>query len=230
MNDLAEILAVRLARAWVSLYTRGLPDDIRHARCAEIESDLWEHRHYVSVDGSGGFTAGILGRVLAGILADISWSVEERGTARRVISMDDPWYGQRRLQNHIIPGISVLVVMAALVTMVGLPTAASALIAGFVVLAMVGLTRGLVGSPVGMVSGEEGYMGAGTYRSRRMWLLVVLGVSMAVLVGTAAYAFSLESWGDTRGIVFNIVGFVSMAVGLVVLVLLIADFARARRG
>jgi hypothetical protein len=30
--------------------------------------------------------------------------------------------------------------------------------------------------------------------------------------------------------VFNIVGFTSMAVGLAALVLLIADFARARRG
>jgi hypothetical protein len=52
---------------------------------------------------------------------------------------------------------------------------------------------------------------------------------MAVLVGTVAYAFSLESWGDTRLMVFNILGFTSMAIGLVALVLLIADFARARQ-
>jgi hypothetical protein len=43
-------------------------------------------------------------------------------------------------------GISVLVVMAGLVTIVGLPTAASALIAGLVVLAMIGLTHALVGA------------------------------------------------------------------------------------
>ena len=53
---------------------------------------------------------------------------------------------------------------------------------------------------------------------------------MAVLVGTVAYAFSLESWGFTHGMVFNIVGLASIAFGLVALVLLIADFARARRG
>jgi hypothetical protein len=70
-------------------------------------------------------------------------------------------------------------------------------------------------------------MDAGTYRSRRTRLLVILGVSMAVLVGTVAYAFSLESWGDTRGMVFNIVGFTSMAVGLAALVLLIGDFTQA---
>lgn len=120
--------------------------------------------------------------------------------------------------------------MAALVTIVGLPTAASALIAGLVVLAMVGLTRALVGSPVGAASEKERYMEAGTYRSRRTRLLVILGVSMAVLVGTVAYAFSLESWGDTHLWVFNIVGFASMALGLVALVLLIADFAWVRRG
>jgi hypothetical protein len=140
------------------------------------------------------------------------------------------WYEQRRLQNLIILGISVLVVMAALVTVVGLPTAASVLIAGLVVLAMVGLTRALVGSPVGAASEKERYMETGTYRSRRTRLLVILGVSMAVLVGTVAYAFSLESWGDTHLWVFNVVGFASMAFGLVALVLLIADFARARRG
>jgi MFS family permease len=138
-------------------------------------------------------------------------------------------YEQRRLQNLIILGISVLVLMAALVTMVGLPTAASVLIAGLVVLAMVSLTRALVESSVGAASEKERYMET-TYRSRRTQLLVILGVSMAILVGTVAYAFSLESWGDMHLWVFNIVGFASMAFGLVALVLLIADFAQARRG
>jgi hypothetical protein len=139
-------------------------------------------------------------------------------------------YEQRRLQNLIILGISALVVMAALVTMVGLPTTASVLIAGLVVLAMVSLTRALVGGSVGAASEKERYMETGTYRSRRTRLLVILGLSMAVLVGTVAYAFFLESWGDMHLWVFNIVGFASMAFGLVALVLLIADFAQARRG
>ncbi len=47
-------------------------------------------------------------------------------------------YEQRRLQNLIILGISVLVVMAALVTIVGLPTAALVLIAGLVLFALDG--------------------------------------------------------------------------------------------
>ena len=72
-------------------------------------------------------------------------------------------------------------------------------------------------------------MDAGTARSRRKWLLIVLGVSIAVLVGTAAYASSLESWGDTQEIIFTIVSFVAPTVALVALVLLIADFVRARR-
>ncbi len=72
-------------------------------------------------------------------------------------------------------------------------------------------------------------MDASTARSRRTWLLIILGVSIAVYVGTAAYATSLESWSDTQESIFTIVKIVAPAVALVALVLLIADFVRARR-
>ncbi|MDQ4042418.1 MAG: hypothetical protein M3118_01195 [Actinomycetota bacterium] len=231
MNNLAESVAVRLARAWVSLYTRGLRAETRDARRAEIESDLWEYRHDISANGSKGLAASVLGRVLAGVPADISWSIEEYGSARGASSMDDRSDGQMKLQKAIILGISVVAVTTAMVMITGLPTATSALLGGLGVLAMVGLINVLVRSPIGAVSGvgKENYMDANTYRSRRKRLLVVLGVCVATLLLIGAYAFSLESWGETLSVVFNIVGFVLVAVGLVALVLLVADLVRARR-
>ena len=37
-------LAVGMTRSWVTLYTSGLPRELRDARRAEIDSDLWEHQ------------------------------------------------------------------------------------------------------------------------------------------------------------------------------------------
>jgi hypothetical protein len=230
MSDLAERLPVRLAQAWVALYTRGLPADRRDARRAEISSDLWEQCHDGSRDGSASATASVLGRVLAGALADISWRVEERGFARKVGAMDASWYGQQvqRRQIIIIPGISVLV---GVVTLAGLSGAAAALLAGLMALALVGLTRGLMVSPVGSLSGKGTHMetGISINQRRRKTLLIVLGVSVIVLAGTYAYAMSLEDWGDTREVIFPVVSLVSLAVGLGALILLVANIARARR-
>jgi len=58
----------------VRTYTRGLPDEVRLARCAEIDSDLHEHR------GTGAPGAAIVGRTLRGVPADVVWRREERRT------------------------------------------------------------------------------------------------------------------------------------------------------
>lgn len=61
----------RLARWWVDRYTRGLADDARDARRAELTSDLWEHR---SAYGAAGATQlAIVSRCVRGIPADLSW-------------------------------------------------------------------------------------------------------------------------------------------------------------
>ena len=229
MSDLTERLPVRLAQTWVALYTRGLPADRRDARRAEISSDLWEQRSDGSRDGSGRVTASMLGRVLAGVPADISWRVEERGFARKGGAMES-WSGQQGLRRQliIIPGISVLV---GLVTLAGLPGAAAALLAGLMALALVGLTHGLMVSPVGASSGKGTPMETAirSTQSRRTTLLIVLGVSMVVLAGTYAYAMSLDHWGDTRALIFQGLALGSLIVGLGALILLVANVARARR-
>ncbi|MDQ3654133.1 MAG: hypothetical protein M3457_03495 [Chloroflexota bacterium] len=215
-----------LARAWVALYTRGLPADCRDARRAEITSDLWEQRHDGARTGSGSGLSGALGRVLAGMPADISWRIEERGVVRAGATL-----GSRQLlrrQVIIIPGISVLV---GLVTLAGQPGTAAALLAGLMALALVGLTRGLILSPVAASSGKEIPMETGITINlrRRTTLLIVLGVSMIVLAATYAYALSLEHWGDTREWIFLGLGWGSLIVGVGALSLLIVDIARARR-
>lgn len=44
-------LTSAVTRLWTSLYTRGLPADIRTNRRDEIDSDLWDHRHQAEALG-----------------------------------------------------------------------------------------------------------------------------------------------------------------------------------
>jgi hypothetical protein len=62
--------------------------------------------------------------------------------------------------------------------------------------------------------------------SRWKWLFVVIGVSVATIVGIGAYAFSLEEWGDTRVMIFGLGWFVAAIVGLIATGLLISDLIR----
>jgi hypothetical protein len=72
-----------LVRAWVRLYTRGLPAEVRAARRDEIDDDLWcEHEEAASLGRSGRSLDAELGlRLLFGMPADISWRLTYRGNA-----------------------------------------------------------------------------------------------------------------------------------------------------
>ena len=59
--------------------------------------------------------------------------------------------------------------------------------------------------------------------SRWKWLLLVIGICVATVVGMSAYAFSLEEWGAARTMIFNLGGLLAIGAGLVALVLLISD-------
>jgi hypothetical protein len=72
-----------LVRRWVALYTVGLPRDIRDARRAEIEDDLWSQAHEGLVDATGSGESGdVLARLVFGIWADITWRLEQRHRER----------------------------------------------------------------------------------------------------------------------------------------------------
>ena len=68
-----------LVRRWVALYTAGLPADIRDARREEIEDDLWCQAHEVDPEVA---SDGVLGRLVFGLWADITWRLEQRHRAR----------------------------------------------------------------------------------------------------------------------------------------------------
>lgn len=76
--------SVALTRAWCNAYTRGLPDDERAARRAEIESDLWEHRHEGRANGTVSADVGfdILVRFVRGVPADVIWRRSVRLSGR----------------------------------------------------------------------------------------------------------------------------------------------------
>ena len=55
-----------MVRAWVRLYTLGLPADVRDRRREEVASDLWEQQHEA---GAGSVWL----RVAGGMPADVTW-------------------------------------------------------------------------------------------------------------------------------------------------------------
>lgn len=71
------IAAARVARWWTRVYTAGMPDDLRDARRAEVESDLWE-----SVS-DGAPSRHILARVALGMADDLTWSLTFMDTSTR---------------------------------------------------------------------------------------------------------------------------------------------------
>jgi hypothetical protein len=61
--------AASVARWWTRVYTAGLPADLRDARRAEVESDLWESL------ADGAPSRQILARVALGLADDLTWSL-----------------------------------------------------------------------------------------------------------------------------------------------------------
>jgi hypothetical protein len=61
--------AATVTRWWTRFYTAGLPEDLRDARRAEVESDLWESL----ADGSP--SRHILARLALGLVDDLTWSL-----------------------------------------------------------------------------------------------------------------------------------------------------------
>ncbi len=74
-------LGDRAATAWTTFYTRGLPDETAERRRAEIASDLFEHAHEAGPTPAQ--QTEVLGRVLWGIPADLSWRRAARAPRER---------------------------------------------------------------------------------------------------------------------------------------------------
>ena len=80
VSGLSRTSGVALTRWWTRCYTLGLPGEVRDARCAEIESDVWESLH----DPEAGHPQ-ILSRLAAGVVDDLCWRVTHMPTESRTM-------------------------------------------------------------------------------------------------------------------------------------------------
>ena len=93
---MATIDAAAVVRGWVELYTRGLAPELRDARRAEIESDLWAQAEEADYAGRGSNAVGVemLTRLTLGIPADIGWRRSHRrgnvAATRKEIAVREP--------------------------------------------------------------------------------------------------------------------------------------------
>jgi hypothetical protein len=69
-------LAYGLVRFWTTLYTSGMPDALRDARRAEIESDLWESQHDRRPASDVSVGIHMLLRLVRGLPDDLLWRIE----------------------------------------------------------------------------------------------------------------------------------------------------------
>jgi hypothetical protein len=93
--NVGDLVASRLARRWVRIYTAMLSPYVRGGRRAEIESDLWEHLADARAARQSPSTTqlAVLGRMFTGIPSDLVWC----GRARRRMRAARP-LKERRLR------------------------------------------------------------------------------------------------------------------------------------
>jgi hypothetical protein len=73
-------LAVALVGGWTAAYTWGLRPDVRTARRAEIDSDLWECQHAEPPDVR--LPLQIVSRLVLGIADDLGWRGDQQRAPR----------------------------------------------------------------------------------------------------------------------------------------------------
>ncbi len=76
-----------VARSWSAIYTRGLPPEEAERRRDEIRSDLFEHA--ACAGATPAQQVHVLGRVLWGIPADLSWRRAARAPRERRLATGD---------------------------------------------------------------------------------------------------------------------------------------------
>jgi len=181
----APALAAGLTRAWVRLYTRGLPADLRTARQAELESDLWEHEHWRTTEGlrPGRMGFEIVARLVAGMAADLSWRLVHRNARRHTTRPLGGGTMNELLKKHgmvalaVALGVWATTVVPILVgsddwLQVGVSVSFGLLILG----GLIAMHRGLRG---GRVAVALGAIGTGMMT---LWLVVPTIATVAILI------------------------------------------------
>lgn len=101
----------RLCAGWVGLYTSGLPPEVADRRREEVRSDLFEHATLAGVTPVQ--QAEVLGRVLWGIPADLSWRRAARAPRERRLVTGAPMTTSNPLRTALTSA-SVLAMAACL--------------------------------------------------------------------------------------------------------------------
>jgi hypothetical protein len=111
-------LAASVIKTWTRVYTARLAPDVRDARRAEIDSDLWEHAHAASeVPADRRAVAGqMLARCLLGMGSDLSWRSQMAAGRARPARKEAPM-NERVRQDWWIPGPIAMVALGAFVTL-----------------------------------------------------------------------------------------------------------------
>jgi hypothetical protein len=107
--------SVSVIRAWVALYTRGLPEPFAEERRAVIEAELWDEAEAARwLDETSGLARQRWSRWVRGLPADISWRIESQSKIANLPRRSDV-----RISKIRLAAIGVVVLLYA-VMIVGL--------------------------------------------------------------------------------------------------------------
>jgi hypothetical protein len=123
-------IAGAFVRAWVAIYTRGLPEPVRSERIAEIASDLWDHQQGATVGNAAraGTALQVFLRLVLGAPSDMAWHVETRAAvrSRKERGMKAPSWNQHAFWNAgqaekvFLACVGLLVIYQAAAVAIGL--------------------------------------------------------------------------------------------------------------
>jgi hypothetical protein len=186
-----------LVRHWVALYTAGLPRDIRDARRAEIEDDLWSQAHDVDFAASD-VSGAVLARLVFGMWADVTWRLEQRHRDRGRRMPRSASMSTRVVASLSIVGGSALAIASIWVTL----DAASPIAIPVRFLFVTGFV-GLASAIWGLVARFNDRVGDG-----------VAGLGAIGGIGSAIAGFGSATGADLLGAWFILLPVGSMAVAL----------------
>jgi hypothetical protein len=186
--------ATALVRAWVDLYTRGLPEPIRAARRDEVDDDLWCQAEEATAIGRSArsLDTEVLLRLLFGMPSDVSWRLSSGEPAGGPSFPRHPSRGARVLGILAIAGALGWGIAVTAMALVGVevwsgPMALAILIATFGgQLAFAGAAIGLALrfqdrlTPVGALAGVIGGLGPlfGAFGAYQASMLLPIGSSI----------------------------------------------------
>jgi hypothetical protein len=213
-------VAAGLAERWVGCYTVWVGAEAAERRCAEIASDVWEHRAHETATGAPAWLVAwsIVARVVGGVPADVGWVHTQRTAARgrphhgeadpmSILSSVARWWW---VAGALLVAAFYVVIVVSNLSEPGMPYLDGAIVAGAAALVI------LAGAAV---RSRQPRLGAililiGTVpATMAFWFPGVLAVAAAVSIGAIAEAARLTV-GDGVARIAAAVALVALALSL----------------